>query len=88
MSFTETLALILEDLREADRDFSRWIRGEVWPLRVVWCFLKMCGAVEDVVKAVRTASGAKLVSLVKGLDISAFGNRMGGVCLRTRRGER
>lgn len=51
----------------------------MWPLRVVWCFPKMCGAVEDVVKAVRTASGAKLVRLVKGLDISAFGNRMAGV---------
>jgi hypothetical protein len=45
----------------------------------------MGGAVGDVVdvgEVVRTASGAKRVSLVKGLEISAFGDRMAGVGCR------
>jgi hypothetical protein len=35
--------------------------------------------VVDVGEVARTALGAKLVSLVKGLEISAFGDRMAGV---------
>jgi hypothetical protein len=52
----------------------------VWSLRFFWCFLDM-GDVMDVGVA-RTALGAKVVSLVKGLEISAFGDRMAGVVCR------
>ena len=41
---------MLDDPEEADRDISRWRRGEgVWSLRVAWCFLDISGAVGDVV---------------------------------------
>lgn len=77
---------MLDDLREADRDFLRWMRGEgVWSLCVVWYFLDMGGAVGDVVdvgEVARTASGAKRVNLVKGLELSAFGDRTAGVVCR------
>ena len=77
---------MLDGLREVDRDFLRWMRGEgVWSLCVVWCFLDMggaVGAVVDVGEVERTASGAKRVSFVKGLEISAFGDRTAGVGCR------
>jgi len=77
---------VLDDLREVDRDFLRWMRGEgILSLCVVWCFLDMGGAVGDVVdvgEVVRTMSGAKRVSLVKGLEISAFGVRTAGAGCR------
>lgn len=77
---------MLDGFREVDRDFLRWMRGEgVWSLCVVWCFLDMGGKVGDVVdvgEVARTASGAKRVSLVKGLEISVFGDRMAGVGCR------
>jgi len=83
-SFAEALALMLDDIREADWDFSRWRRGEgaVWSLRAVWYFLDMGGAVGDVVdvgEVARMVSGVKLVGLVKGLTVSAFADRMAGV---------
>lgn len=40
------------------------------------------GDVVDVGEVARTASGAKRVNLVKGLELSAFGDRTAGVVCR------
>ena len=51
---------MLDDLEDADRDISRWRRGDgVWSLRVVWCFLDMGGAVGDVVDVGKQGVGCE-----------------------------